>query len=198
MRKELICVMLVILAVAIGARAQTRASLENPGFEAPSIAAGASEGDAPDQWFYFSSIAEDKDGITDRKKHDGMQSLIFESKEKFDAYAGFAQKFTAKAGHRYEFSVYAINDSSDPLTGESYGQVSIEWLGEDGQEIGRTYGPAWNFDLSPIRWEKFLVGDVAPEGAAQAQAVITFFSRDSEGFGTCYIDDSKIVDKGTE
>jgi hypothetical protein len=73
--------------------------------------------------------------------------------------------------------------------------VSLEWQDAEGKEISRNYGPIWNFELSPIRWEKFEVGAEAPEGAAMGVAVITFFSRDSDGYGTCYVDDAKFTRK---
>lgn len=197
MKKAVISVVIIFLAISGLAqeKPELRATVLNVGFEAPSILNGADIGTVPDKWFPFSSTGENKSGITDERKRSGLQSFFFKCQKKADAYSGIAQKFMAVPGRRFEFSVFAISDPSDPLVGQAFGQLSLEWRDEAGVEITRNYGPAWNFDLSPIRWEKFMVGAAAPEGAVVGQAVLTFYSRDGEGFGKCYIDDSKLVKK---
>ncbi len=188
-----IAVAVLALAWATTALAapDTTPRLENPGFENPTVTAD-SPGTLPEKWFYFSSTTNSTAGLTTRKKRSGTQSMFFKSQSVTDAYHGIAQKFPVTPGIRYEFTVYACNDATDPITGDAYGQVSIEWQDSAGTELSRTHGPTWNFELSPLRWQSFMVGDTAPEGAAVGVAVVTFFSRNSNGAGRFYIDDLKI------
>ncbi len=187
--------LILILGCSLPSAAQEQTAIENQGFEIPSILNGAETGSQPETWFLFSSTPGTSMGITDKKRRSGMQSFFFKAQQEEGAYSGIAQVFKVMPGLRYEFTVYAINDANDPIVGDSFGQVSIEWKDETGQEIKRDYGPLWTFDLSPIRWRKFLVGANAPEEASTAQIVVTFFSRDAAGQGTCYIDDAKLTKK---
>ena len=181
---------------AAGAFAQGTSALlpklQNSGYENPAIAAGAEPGGRPVGWLDFASDGGSVAGITDEKKRGGVQSILLKCQEKEDAFHGLYQKFAAAPNHRYTFSMYALNDANDPLVGNSYGQLGIEWKSSDGQEISRVHGPLWNFELSATRWEKFTVEGTAPEGAESGIATMTFFSKDSGGFGTCYIDDAAI------
>lgn len=91
------------------------------------------------------------------------------------------------------FTVYARASASPPLIGGAYGQVSLEWQDANGVEISRIHGPIWADDLSPDRWTKFTVTGTAPEGASHGVAVVTFFSKQAAGFGTCYVDDCTLT-----
>ncbi|MBN1269199.1 MAG: hypothetical protein JXB04_06390 [Kiritimatiellae bacterium] len=167
--------------------------LQNGGFEAPSILAGADPTSQPDKWFYFSSAENSEAGITDRKKRGGEQAFYFKGQKVRDAFHGIAQKVAIEPGTRAELSVYAVSDSREPVSGEAHGVVSLEWQDATGKEITRTLGTSWNFTLSPVRWESFRVVENAPEGAACCVAVITFFSRDCDGRGICFIDDAQLT-----
>jgi hypothetical protein len=183
------------LVTTVWGQASSSAVLENPGFEVPSIMDGAEPGTAPDKWFYFASTDDSLAGVTDRKKRAGSQSFVFKAQKPEGAFHGLAQKLSASPGQRYEFSLYAVNDAQDPMAGNATCQVSIEWQDEEGKEIERIVGEEWNFDLSAIRWEKFRIQAKAPEGTAYLVAVVTFFSRDADGYGTCYVDDARLVMK---
>lgn len=168
-------------------------TLRNGGFEAPSIITGAKEGDEPEGWFFFCSDRSHHVGVTDSRKHGGMQSLLFKAQTPTEAYEGFAQKFAVTPDDHHTLSVWVLNDPQDPMTGEAYGQVSIEWKDAKGVEISRTYSPAWSKDMSTTRWEKFSVEDYVPTNAVVGIAVITFFCRDSSGVGGFFVDDCELV-----
>ena len=189
-----LCVTLVSATFAQAEEAVT-ADIKNAGFEEPSITKGAVSGVVPDNWFFFTSTAENRAGITDEKKRSGSQSVLFKCLTATNAYQGLAAKFLAKPGAHYALSIYAISSAEDPLVGASFGQTSIEWKNDAGAEISRTHGPTWTFDLPANRWEKFSLEADAPEGTAQGTFVITFFSQDGKGQGTFYVDDAELVSR---
>lgn len=193
-RTVLFISLLLLAGITSGSQAATESvDLLNPGFEEPSIFNGALMGETPQDWFVFTSGDAQQIGITDQRKRSGRQACALKAAAKPDAYQGMTQRFNVTPGVRYEFSVFAINDATRNIAGEAFGQVSIEWHDASGKEVLRTYGPTWNFELSPIRWEKFMVGETAPEEAATATAVITYYTRDSQPGTGCYIDDAKIT-----
>jgi len=165
--------------------------LTNPGFEKPKIV-GESMGTEPEGWFYFTSGGQTKVGLTTAKHRNGSQAVVIEALDAADSYQGLAQKFPAEPGMRYEFTVYVINDPVKPIVGDAYGQVSIEWQDANGAEITRNWGPTWDFQLSPLKWQEVTVGAEAPEGAAVGVAVVTFFSKDAAGQGRFYLDDASL------
>lgn len=167
--------------------------LRNGGFEEPVLSAGAPQRACPDKWFCFSSTRDSEAGVTDRRRRTGAQAFYFRAQKEADAYHGLAQKIRVDPGDELEFSVYVINDPVEPLADEAGGTVSIEWQDETGKEIGRQWGESWGVSLSRMRWERFAVTAKAPERAACAVAVLTFFSRKSEGRGICYLDDAELV-----
>ena len=164
----------------------------NLSFESPSLTSGESDQEGvpkPEEWFWFSSIPEMGISVTDARRKQGLQSCAFKAQNQPEAYEGIAQRFAAIPGNHYTFVAYAMNDPQDPITGESYGQISLEWQDATGKEISRVYGPSWNFELPFNRWAKFIMAEAAPENASMGVVVITFFTRNCNGFGTFYIDD---------
>jgi hypothetical protein len=189
------------LAVTATAMAQDQAqapqdTLQNSGFESPDISKGGEPMATPDNWFHFSSTPERKAGVSDARKRSGSQSLCFKAQEPQDSFQGLAQKFSAKSGKPYSFTIYVMSDPADPLVGAAFGQVSFEWRDATGKEITRTYGPTWNFELPSTKWEKITVDADAPDGAAEGSAVITFFAKDCKGMGTFYVDDTELIYRG--
>lgn len=167
----------------------TSTSIRNTGFEDPAIVAGSSSGAAATDWFIFSS-SNQRMGITDSRKKSGMQAFQFRAQPgSSNAYQGIAQKFKSLPNQHVVFTVHAMNDPMDPIAGSSYGQVSIEWQDATGAELSRLYGPSWGVDSEPGRWQKMVVDSDAPEGAAIGVVVITFYSNEADGKGSCYVDD---------
>lgn len=185
------------LAMCLPAHAQ-QVKLTNSGFEEPDIMEGASLGSTPEGWFVFSSTETAQPGVTDARKRTGSQSLRFKAQQEADAFQGLAQEFLLTPGRHYSFIVHVMCDPADPLVGESFGQISFEWKEDTGKELGRTYGPTWNFELSSSRWEKLIVDGEPPEGTAKANVVITFFGKDSKGLGTFYVDDCELHERTVE
>ena len=195
MKRVLAAVFFIGLTVGFCARAQDNGqvistSIRNTGFEDPAIVAGSSSGAAATDWFVFSS-SDQRMGITDSRKKSGMQSFQFRAQPgSSNAYQGIAQKFKALPNQHVVFTVHAMNDPIDPIAGGSYGQVSIEWQDAAGAELSRLYGPSWGVDSEPGRWQKVAVDSDAPEGAAVGVVVITFYSNEANGNGSCYVDDA--------
>lgn len=167
-------------------------TLVNKSFERPSILVGAIQGAEPKPWFYFSSNAERRAGVTDVRKKSGLQSVVFKAQSGATNYQGLAQRFRARRGLRYGFSVAVMPDQLDRMSGDSCGQISLEWQDAAGKEISRTWGPRWTGDSTPGRWEKFLVESDPPTNAALGVAVITFFACDPSGTGSFYVDDCEL------
>jgi hypothetical protein len=188
-------VSLVVASLATAALAQEDQPFANGGFETPDILKGASQGDAPENWFVFSSTDTSKPGITDARKKGGTQSLRFKAQAETNAFMGIAHDFTPTAGHHYSFVVNVMNDPADPLVGAAFGQVSLEWKDAEGKELARNYGPTWNFQLSSSRWEKYQVDADPPDGSTRGVGVVTYFSKDSKGLGTFYLDDTELIDR---
>lgn len=186
-------VLIVSLSARAGDETNLLATLSNGGFDSPSITDGAKAGDDPEKWFFFCSDNSRNVGITDARKREGVQSLLFKAQTPAEAYEGVAQKFAATPGHQYTFSAWVLNDPQDPMTGGGYGQVSIEWKDANELEISRTYSREWGREVSSERWEKFSVEDYAPTNAAVGIAVITFFCRDSAGVGGFFVDECELV-----
>jgi hypothetical protein len=174
---------------------QLSSELQNGGFEQPSISGGAELNANPETWFHFSSATEQKIGITDAKKKAGSQSAFFKCQTAADVFEGLAQKISVEPGRHYIFTVYILNNPEDPLTGDAFGQISLEWQNGSGKEVNRTHGPVWNFESSSSRWEKYLVEYDAPADATTASLVITIFSKNSAGAGSFYADDAELGSK---
>lgn len=170
-------------------------TLQNPGFETPSITDGAAAGNRPGMWYYFASEEEFTSGITDAKKKSGLQGLRFKAQKTPNTYHGFAQKIRVTPGRHYAFSVYVMLDPSDLIAGGGYGQISLEWKNADGTEVSRVHGPAWASDLGTGRWEKFLVEGDAPAGAASVAVVVAFYAQSAAGSGSFFVDDAALVSR---
>ena len=190
------CALVFMLAIGLCSYAQENEkvvsmTIRNTGFEEPAIGAGSTSGAEAGPWFIFSSSPHYRMGITDSRKKSGMQSYQFRAQPgASNEYQGIAQKFKALPNQRATFSIYAMNDPLDPIAGNSYGQVSIEWQDASGVELSRLYGPSWNADSEPGRWKKLTVDSDAPAGAAVGVVVLTFYSNEANGNGSCFVDDA--------
>ena len=172
---------------------QLTEKLTNGDFELPSITSGALAGSEPEGWFYFCSTSEKRSGISDAKKKGGSQSLLFKAQSMTNAFEGYAHKFLAKAGNHYTFTAEVTPNSEDPMVAGAYGQISLEFRDASGAELQRVHGPSWSSETLSGKWEKFLVEADAPEAVASASAVITFFSLESRGTGSFYVDDAELA-----
>lgn len=188
----LICFLVAAFAHAQIDLATIPDEIQNTGFEKPDVIMNAKEGAEPENWFYFCSVEGTSAGVTIYKKKAGAQSLCLNAPPATEAYRGFAQRFKAMPGFQYTFSIHAMNNATNPIVDTSYGQISLEWQNAMGAEISRSYGPIWSANLSPTRWEKISMDDVAPETAAIGVVVITYFSKEANGVGSFYVDDVEL------
>lgn len=165
--------------------------LENGGFEYPNVREPMDEGTAPSAWVHFSSPPDaGHSGLTTCCARNGRQSFFFKAQEDTDAYQTILQKIPVDAGGSYEFSVYVLNSAQDPIVGEAFGQISLEWKNAHDVECDRTWGPTWTAGLSTNLWQRFLVSGTAPYEAVSCLPAITFFSRDSRNHGIYFVDDA--------
>ena len=187
----------LVIALAATALAQIDLTtipddIQNTGFEKPDIIMDAKDGAEPENWFYFCSVEGTSAGVTLYKKKAGSQSLCLNAPPATNAHRGFAQRFKTVPGFQYTLSVHVMNNATNPIVDTSYGQISIEWQTAGGVEISRTYGPIWSASLSPSHWERFAMDAVAPDSAVIGVIVITYFSKESNGAGSFYVDDVEL------
>ncbi len=196
MSKTTLFIGMMSASVVLTAHAQTNIAqpiaLLNPGFEYPSTTAGTLT-DPPESWRAFSPQADNVAAVTTTHAHGGAQALAFRVRATTNTFMGIAQEFAVTPHYRYGFSVYAVDDETDRIQGDSFGQIHFEWRDATGKEIGRTYGPVWKADLPCKRWERFLVEGNPPEKTVTGLAVITMYCRNSGGRGTFYVDDCEFT-----
>jgi hypothetical protein len=182
-----VCVLLFISTPADAG--EISVPLANTSFEMPSAAAGDV---APADWFLFASTNAPHISVTVSNPKHGLQCCKFQAQTETDAYQGIAQRFSPVQGKSFTFTAYVRADTVSPITGDAFGQISLEWQDANSVEISRVYGPTWGKDLSATQWNKFTVEAVAPENAYFGVAVITFFSKNSAGTGVFYVDEVEL------
>ena len=183
----------VWLSLALAGRAASAAETEpanligNPGFETPVLSQGGVAPSEPWQLFSNKLILME---LSRDIKHAGEQSLKFSSQKVPNSYQGCNQVIPVKAGNKYTYSAYLINNKEDPLGGTTHIQLVIEWVNEQGKEISRDYSNPIGSSLSKMRWEILaLRKKVAPAGAVTARFGIHLSEGEKGGKGSLYIDD---------
>lgn len=169
--------------------------LPNAGFEEPRGVSGSD----PSEWICWNI---EYNGIANEKAKTGRQSIYISSPKQSETHSGIYYHYNSvKPGKEYLFSCYVINSAKNPITGDAYGQLSIEWQkqGKDkgGKditiEITRSWGPAFGADLSSSFWKLQSMTALAPADAESCNFVIQLFSKD--GKGTFYADDAIAEEK---
>jgi hypothetical protein len=165
--------------------------LHNGSFELPKLEGATVSMLNPDDWnVYATKGAQEKVGISTKRKRSGMQSMIMQSQGKDDAFQGVWVPVPVEERERYQLELYVTNDPDRPMKGNHQGQVSIEWKDGEGIEIARDLGPDWNQSLSKKSWKRKRMIVSAPVGAKLARVVITFNDGlNSEPGGSFYVDD---------
>lgn len=184
------------LVIALGGtlvHAQAHTGLSNravnAGFEEPA----APEGTAPAAWMLFTSHTQHI-GITHAAKRSGEQSVRMTTQNVSGAYQGLSLKLPVVAGEKYSFFIFALNDPANPLGGTAHGQLDMEWINEQGAEIGRVYSEKWDATLSRTRWERIsLRSQKAPKGAVEATFGIHLSEGARGGTGSLLADDVMIT-----
>ncbi len=169
--------------------------LPNAGFEKSSGTAGSD----PSEWICWNV---DYNGVANEKAKTGSQSIYVSSPKQSETHDGVYYHYNdVKPGKEYLFSCYVINSFKDPLSGDAYGQLSIEWQkkskDKDGKditiEIVRSWGPAFDASLSTSEWKLQSMTAAAPADAESCNFVIQLFNK--EGKGTFYADDAIAEEK---
>ncbi|MFH0880027.1 MAG: hypothetical protein V2A34_09975, partial [Lentisphaerota bacterium] len=163
-QKVLIVAGLIALGclMAISAEAKMKKELDNANFEVPVALIGKAALATPTNWAFFSSAEAPVYGLTNSKKKSGLQSIKIGALEAVNSFVGVAQSMDVLPGKAYLFSVYASNDSTNPIPSGAYGQISMEWKDASGTEIDRTFGPSWSSEISDRKWERFEMEGEAP------------------------------------
>lgn len=163
----------------------------NGRFESPAVSKTNSTEVPPSGWGWFSSTWQNA-GITRQVKLSGEQALYFSSRGSNSAYQGCYMHLPVVTGKTYRFEVHALNRADNSLSGDAYGQLSIEWKNELGEEVLRTWGPTWGPSLSTSTWTSVAVTGQAPSEAVTARFVINSFDGNPAGGGTFFVDDAII------
>lgn len=174
-------------AILPGRNLITNASFENPpGYD----------DDDPRGWWSWNS---DFNGLTHEKYRKGGQSVYLSCPCEGEVQGVVFTYREVEPGKKYTFSCYAINSARDPIKGNVFGQISIEWrkrgIGkdEDGNdievdvEISRDWGPKFKPGLNAIKWTFFTMTATAPPEADNCNFVIQFFN--NGGSGKFFVDD---------
>ena len=190
-QRAVVMVLCCYAGSAFAQKSQNENLIPNAGFEQ-----SISDEDAhPAEWICFTS----KDqvlGITDSEKHSGSRSLKITAQETPNAYQGINYTFPIHTDTKYTFSVYVMNDKSNPLKSTAHGMLVIEWKAADNKEISRTLSKSWDQSLSKMRWEQFSLNNVKPpKGAVSATAGIHLCDGESGGKGSVFLDDALLIEK---
>jgi hypothetical protein len=144
----------------------------------------------------WGSWNSDLNGIATNEFRSGSQSVYLKCPKTNDVQGVFYVYKKIKPGKEYTFSCYAKNSVSNPVKGNAFGQISIEWQkkakDKDGKditvEISRSWGPTFGPELALIKWTPFTMTATAPADTDQASFVIQFFNR-GDGDGEFFVDD---------
>lgn len=163
--------------------------ISNGGFE--NQAGGKDE--TPRDWSFWNS---DLNGITIDEFRSGSQAAYFICPDAGDVEGAFFTYTKVRPGKEYTFSAYVRNSSKEPINGNVYGQLSIEWFkkGRDKAgktifiEINRNWGSAFGPELSVVKWVPVTVTATAPAYSDTCRFVIQFFNKGG-GSGKFFVDD---------
>ena len=150
--------------------------------------------ETPRDWGSWNS---DYNGLSTIVHRKGQQSVYFTSPKQGDSTGILWTYKNVKTGDKYTFSAYAMNCAEDPISGNAFGQLSIEWRkttkDKDNKElqleISRDFGPKFGPELSSMRWTFFTMSAVAPVDADNCNFVIQFFNKENGG-GKYFADDA--------
>jgi hypothetical protein len=163
--------------------------LQNPGFENTD----PKRNGEPADWFPFAESGEVAGilSVQTTGAKEGIQCVRLGFDQKTSKFLGMTQRVQVQGGKNLNFTVHLKNVS---LRDDSYVQLSLEWVGADGKEISRSWGPvAKTLDLSSDEWRKFELTATAPDGTAAALAVVTVFPASGTD-GAILVDDVKLAE----
>lgn len=140
----------------------------------------------------WGSWNSDHNGLSTTVHRKGQQSVYFACPKQNDSMGIFYTYKNVKPGDKYIFSVHVLNCAEDPISGNAFGQLSIEWrkTTDNGrEEISRDYGSKLGPELSSMKWTSVTMSAVAPADADNCNFVIQFFNKENGG-GKFFADDA--------
>lgn len=164
---------------------------DNPGFEAR--ATGATH--LPAKWDPFSSGQKLMVALIDATKRSGERSLRMGTVGRKGAFVGMLQQREIDPKARYEFRAWVLDDANDRLQGGSEFLLSMEWLDEDGVEIGRHESRVLRAGLSKTQWKEVEVVAKPSKGATRAKFTLMLREDGQPGTGSLFVDDVAVVAK---
>ncbi|MFA5093776.1 MAG: carbohydrate binding domain-containing protein [Candidatus Omnitrophota bacterium] len=174
-------------AVMIGRNILPNASFENrPGFR----------DEDPREWGSWNSSFN---GLCPTERRKGQQSIYLLCPKQGDSTGVFYTYRKVIPGNKYIFRCYALNSREDPVSGDSYGQISIEWRkmtkDKDGKdvpvEISRDYGKKFGANLPYLRWTLISLSAIAPQDADNCNFVVQYVNS-ANGSGKFFVDDASV------
>ncbi len=180
------------LGAPVGAAHAEEQLLENRYFAAPALEAGQ-RNVMPEDWMTFSSDNQVQIHLTRDRAKEGEQSVRFAASGTANTFQGMSQVAAVEAGSSYEFAVHVYLAREEEDRGSLRGQLSVEWLNAQDEEVARSWGPVWTDEDSPGFWQEFSLTAEAPEGAVNGRFVITQFDTgDAERPGIFHVDDAGV------
>jgi len=152
----------------------------------------------PRQWGSWNS---DSNGLSTMVHRKGQQSVYFVCPNADGSTGVFYTCYNIKPGNTYTFCAYVLNCAEDPIKGNAFGQLIIEWrkiIGYGEGKIIRDSGPKFGPELSTLKWTFVTMSAKAPVDAVDCNFVIQFFNKGG-GRGKFFVDDvsAESVEKGT-
>jgi hypothetical protein len=167
-------------AMACGCVAQ--AQLANPSFEVPGTST------IFDQWTNF----ENAEAWFAFARSGAVSVKVFgNGSGQFNA-AGVFQALPATPGQSFEGSAYWRNDSSDPIQGDNFGVVNIEWKDSGGNTISVDTAQAGNAGSPQNVWTQSVVTGTAPAGTVAARLVLLHLQGPAQQPGAIFFDDANL------
>lgn len=149
--------------------------------------------ETPSDW---GSWNNDYNGISTTESRRGQQSVYMNCPKQGEETGIFCTYKKVKPGDRYNFTVYILNLASDPVKGNAFGELHIEWRKttkdkdnkDTAVEISRDYGPTFGPGMSSMKWTPVTMSAIAPTDTDNCNFVVGFLNKEN-GSGRFYVDD---------
>ncbi|MFA5338650.1 MAG: carbohydrate binding domain-containing protein [Candidatus Omnitrophota bacterium] len=149
--------------------------------------------ETPLDWGSWNS---DYNGISTTESRRGQQSVYINCPKQNDSTGIFFTNKKVKPGNRYKFTAHFLNYAPDPVSGNAFGQLHIEWRkttkDKDNKdvvtELGRDYGPMFESGTPTMKWTAITMSAIAPVDADNCNFVVEFLNKEN-GSGRFYVDD---------
>jgi len=163
---------------------------KNESFELPPEFVGA----MPVGWEMYSSHDMNCD-VNEDIVRTGDKSLMLYTHGEKDGVICVYQVLDASIWDQFEFTINVRNSGDDPLKRSAVGVMSIEWIDNNDERIGKRKSVEWDHRLSTKRWERYSIEGKAPRGTVRAHFVIALCDGKDRGRGSFLIDDIEIIRK---